>query len=94
MISSRYLIQTNPNYLAQLVFIDQPLERWGSVKSAKFLQHVIQTTYNYASNARETYLLLKLFRRALNLEVTEKIVQVNAHPDAWWRGLLTTTPLS
>lgn len=32
--------------------------------------------YNYASNAREQYLLLKLFRTAMRKEVEEKVDQV------------------
>ena len=68
-----YLLQTNPRYLAALVFIEQPLRDWSPHKVAGFLQHVIQSTYNYASNAREQYLLLQLFRAALKQEIVEKV---------------------
>lgn len=71
-----YLLQTEPAYFASLVFVEQPLERWSAHKAATFLQHVIQTTYNYASNAREKYLLNKLYRTALRKEVFEKITAV------------------
>ena len=71
-----YLLQTNPRYLATLVFIEQPLEGWATAKVSTFLQHVIQSTYNFASNAREAYLQLQLFRTALKKEITEKVTQV------------------
>lgn len=38
-------------------------------KSTKFMDTVIFTLYNYASNQREEYLLLKLFKTALEEEV-------------------------
>ncbi len=37
------------------------------------MQHVIQAVYNYASNTREQYLLLQLFRTALRKEIFNKI---------------------
>lgn len=39
-------------------------------KSTKFMDTVIFTLYNYASNQREEYLLLKLFKTALEEEIT------------------------
>jgi hypothetical protein len=42
-----YLLQTNPNYLARLVFIDQPLDRWTLVRAQKFITHLIDTVYNF-----------------------------------------------
>lgn len=38
-------------------------------KSTKFMDTVIFTLYNYASNQREEYLLLKLFESALKEEI-------------------------
>lgn len=38
-------------------------------KSTKFMDSVIFTLYNYASNQREEYLLLKLFKTALQEEI-------------------------
>lgn len=38
-------------------------------KSTKFMDTVIFTLYNYASNQREEYLLLKLFKTALEEEI-------------------------
>eukprot|EP00051_Salpingoeca_urceolata_P027446 m.481504 g.481504 ORF g.481504 m.481504 type:complete len:1546 (+) comp22194_c0_seq1:411-5048(+) len=79
-----YLLQTNPNYLARLVFLDQPLERWSPNKTEKFLNTLLQTVYNYASNTREQYLLFNLYRAALRLEVQDRIVElkefITGHP--------------
>ena len=58
-----YLLQTNPNYLAKLIF-EMPQS-----KTTKFMESVILTLYNYASNHREEYLLLKLFKTALTEEI-------------------------
>lgn len=58
-----YLLQTNPNYLARLIF------KMPQTKTNKFLESVILTLYNYASNNREEYLLLKLFETALKEEI-------------------------
>jgi hypothetical protein len=38
-------------------------------KSTKFMDSVIFTLYNYASNQREEYLLLRLFKTALQEEI-------------------------
>ena len=58
-----YLLQTNPTYLAKLIFA-MPLS-----KTTKFMESVILTLYNYAANQREEYLLLKLFKTALEEEI-------------------------
>uniref|UniRef100_A0A8D0X7U9 IQ motif containing GTPase activating protein 2 n=1 Tax=Sus scrofa TaxID=9823 RepID=A0A8D0X7U9_PIG len=58
-----YLLQTNPLYLAKLIF------QMPQNKSTKFMDTVIFTLYNYASNQREEYLLLKLFKTALEEEI-------------------------
>ena len=60
-----YLLQTNPSYLAKLIF-EMPQNR-----STKFMESVILTLYNYGSNSREEYLLMKLFETALNREVAQ-----------------------
>uniref|UniRef100_A0A4W3I1I8 IQ motif containing GTPase activating protein 1 n=1 Tax=Callorhinchus milii TaxID=7868 RepID=A0A4W3I1I8_CALMI len=65
-----YLLQTNPTYLAKLIF-QMPQNR-----STKFMDSVIFTLYNYASNQREEYLLLKLFKTALQEEIKSKVDQV------------------
>ncbi|XP_027460641.1 ras GTPase-activating-like protein IQGAP2 isoform X5 [Zalophus californianus] len=65
-----YLLQTNPLYLAKLIF------QMPQNKSTKFMDTVIFTLYNYASNQREEYLLLKLFKTALEEEIKSKVDQV------------------
>ncbi|XP_012593800.1 ras GTPase-activating-like protein IQGAP2 isoform X2 [Microcebus murinus] len=65
-----YLLQTNPLYLAKLIF------QMPQNKSTKFMDTVIFTLYNYASNQREEYLLLKLFKTALEEEIQLKVDQV------------------
>nr|XP_031529268.1 ras GTPase-activating-like protein IQGAP2 [Vicugna pacos] len=65
-----YLLQTNPLYLAKLIF------QMPQNKSTKFMDTVIFTLYNYASNQREEYLLLKLFQTALEEEIKSKVDQV------------------
>lgn len=55
--------QTNPHYLAKLIF------QMPQNKSTKFMDAVVFSLYNYASNQREEYLLLKLFKTALEEEV-------------------------
>ncbi|XP_075788419.1 ras GTPase-activating-like protein IQGAP2 isoform X3 [Pelodiscus sinensis] len=65
-----YLLQTNPMYLAKLIF-QMPQNR-----STKFMDTVIFTLYNYASNQREEYLLLKLFKTALEEEINSKVDQI------------------
>ncbi|CAN9513310.1 unnamed protein product [Ophioblennius macclurei] len=65
-----YLLQTNPSYLAKLIF------QMPQNKSTKFMDTVIFTLYNYASNQREEYLLLKLFKTALEEEINSKVDQM------------------
>uniref|UniRef100_A0A8C4UMY4 IQ motif containing GTPase activating protein 1 n=1 Tax=Falco tinnunculus TaxID=100819 RepID=A0A8C4UMY4_FALTI len=65
-----YLLQTNPTYLAKLIF------QMPQNKSTKFMDSVIFTLYNYASNQREEYLLLRLFQTALQEEIKSKVDQI------------------
>ncbi|XP_033022497.1 ras GTPase-activating-like protein IQGAP1 isoform X1 [Lacerta agilis] len=65
-----YLLQTNPTYLAKLIF------QMPQNKSTKFMDSVIFTLYNYASNQREEYLLLRLFKTALQEEIKSKVDQL------------------
>ena len=58
-----YLLQTNPTYLAKLIF-EMPQSR-----TTKFMESAVLTLYNYASNQREEYLLLRLFKTALEEEI-------------------------
>ncbi|XP_055521632.1 ras GTPase-activating-like protein IQGAP3 [Leucoraja erinacea] len=65
-----YLLQTKPVYLAKLIF-QMPQNR-----STKFMESVIFSLYNYASNEREGYLLLGLFTTALREEIRSKVDRV------------------
>jgi Ras GTPase-activating-like protein IQGAP1 len=58
-----YLLQTNPTYLAKLIF-EMPQD-----KTTKFMESVIYSLFNYGSNVREEYLLAKLFKTALEEEI-------------------------
>ncbi|NWI98010.1 IQGA1 protein, partial [Pitta sordida] len=66
-----YLLQTNPTYLAKLIF------QMPQNKSTKFMDSVIFTLYNYGSNQREEYLLLRLFQTALQEEIKSKVDQIH-----------------
>ncbi|KAM5129461.1 ras GTPase-activating-like protein IQGAP3 [Mantella aurantiaca] len=65
-----YLLQTNPEYMAKLIF------QMPQNKSTKFMESVTFTLYNYASNRREAYLLLKLFHTALQEEMNSKVDRI------------------
>lgn len=62
-----YALQTNPQYLSRLISMQLP----GRV--IKFMESFIFTLFNYASNQREEYLLLKLFKNALQDEISNKL---------------------
>uniref|UniRef100_A0A8D2APU0 IQ motif containing GTPase activating protein 3 n=1 Tax=Sciurus vulgaris TaxID=55149 RepID=A0A8D2APU0_SCIVU len=64
-----YLLQTQPIYLAKLIF-QMPQNR-----TTRFMEAVIFSLYNYASNRREAYLLLQLFKTALQEEIESKVEQ-------------------
>ncbi|XP_060777825.1 ras GTPase-activating-like protein IQGAP3 [Neoarius graeffei] len=64
-----YLLQTQPSYLAQLIFL-MPQN-----KSTRFMETVIFTLFNYGSDCREAYLLLQLFTAALRHEIKLKVDQ-------------------
>uniref|UniRef100_A0A3B4BP23 Ras GTPase-activating-like protein IQGAP3 n=1 Tax=Pygocentrus nattereri TaxID=42514 RepID=A0A3B4BP23_PYGNA len=64
-----YLLQTQPSYLAQLIFL-MPQN-----KSTSFMETVIFTLFNYGSDCREAYLLLQLFTAALRHEIKLKVDQ-------------------
>ncbi|KAK7802586.1 hypothetical protein U0070_010670 [Myodes glareolus] len=64
-----YLLQTQPIYLAKLIF-QMPQNR-----TTKFMEAVVFSLYSYASTRREAYLLLQLFKTALQEEVKSKVEQ-------------------
>ena len=73
------LLQTEPEYLAKLLFC------MTVVKSTSFMQSVVFATYDWAQNKREEYLLLKLFKSALQEEIKQKVKEP--------KDLLTTNAL-
>jgi hypothetical protein len=40
------------------------------MKTTKFVESVIYSLFNYGSNQREEYLLIRLFKKALEEEIT------------------------
>ncbi|XP_037571211.1 ras GTPase-activating-like protein IQGAP1 [Dermacentor silvarum] len=62
-----YLLQVDPHYLAKLIFVI-PL-----AMANNFVESVIYSVYNYGSTPRDEYLLLRLFRFALQEEVRSKL---------------------
>ena len=66
-----YLLQTNPEYLAKLIFV------MPQSNTNRFMESVILTLYNFGANAREEFLLLNLFKTALEEEVASKVERPN-----------------
>lgn len=64
-----YLLQTEPKYLASLIF---QLKKKDKVQ--KFIETIVLTLYGYAQNDREEYLLLNLFKYAIEFEM-EQVVE-------------------
>ncbi|EDV26283.1 uncharacterized protein TRIADDRAFT_37304 [Trichoplax adhaerens] len=62
-----YLLQTEPKYLAKLIF-EMPQSR-----SNRFVETAILTIFNYAANTREEFLLIKLFNTSLQEEVLNRV---------------------
>uniref|UniRef100_A0AAV2MF34 Ras GTPase-activating-like protein IQGAP3 n=1 Tax=Knipowitschia caucasica TaxID=637954 RepID=A0AAV2MF34_KNICA len=62
-----YLLQTQPRYLAQLVFL-MPQSR-----STAFMEMLVFSLFNYGSDLREAFLLLQLFTQALRYEIRLKV---------------------
>ncbi|XP_056142140.1 ras GTPase-activating-like protein IQGAP3 [Lampris incognitus] len=62
-----YLLQTQPSYLAQLIFL------MPQTKTTQFMEALVFTLFNYGSDRREAYLLLQLFTQALHYEIRMKV---------------------
>ncbi|CAG8492825.1 9034_t:CDS:10 [Dentiscutata erythropus] len=62
-----YLLQTQPMYLARLFFIMNKMSF--PEKTKKLVEGVVLTLFGYAQNAREEYLLLKLFQKSMMQEL-------------------------
>ncbi|KAI0226550.1 iqgap- protein [Massospora cicadina] len=61
-----YMLQTQPAYLARLLVFNKA-QMGDRVK--KFIETVVLTLFNFAQNRREEYLLLRLFKRAIQEEI-------------------------
>ncbi|ORX65666.1 Rho GTPase activation protein [Linderina pennispora] len=63
-----YLLQTQPTYLARLLFL---LNQGGSkdISISKLIETIVLTLFGFAQNAREEYLLLKLLCSAIKIEM-------------------------
>jgi len=81
-----YVLQTNPVYLARLIFA-LPQSR-----TTKFMESAILTLYNYASNQREEYMLMKLFKTALQHEVRSGRVITSCTYDSILSNRVCTNP--
>ncbi|XP_041799392.1 ras GTPase-activating-like protein IQGAP3 [Chelmon rostratus] len=64
-----YQLQTQPLYLAQLIFL-MPQSR-----STSFMEMLVFSLFNYGSDRREAFLLLQLFTEALRYEIRLKVEQ-------------------
>jgi Ras GTPase-activating-like protein IQGAP2/3 len=73
------LLQTDPSYLSKLLFC------MNTVNSNKFVQSAVFALFDWAQNRREEYLLLQLFRMALQEEINMKVTQP--------KDLMTANPL-
>ncbi|KAF6731923.1 Ras GTPase-activating-like protein IQGAP1 [Oryzias melastigma] len=64
-----YLLQTQPLYLAQVIFL-MPQSR-----STSFMEMLVFSLFNYGSDHRDAFLLLQLFTAALRYEISLKVAQ-------------------
>ncbi|XP_037640441.1 ras GTPase-activating-like protein IQGAP3 isoform X2 [Sebastes umbrosus] len=64
-----YLLQTQPLYLAQLIFL-MPQSR-----STSFMEMLVFSLFNYGADRRDAFLLLQLFTAALRYEIRLKVEQ-------------------
>lgn len=63
-----YLLQTQPQYLARLVFT---MNKMSGASATKFLTKVVLSLYGYAQDRRQESLLLSLFKEAIQFEVDD-----------------------
>ncbi|KAJ3292002.1 hypothetical protein HK104_005630 [Borealophlyctis nickersoniae] len=73
-----YLLQTQPQYLAKLMF---SLNKKSGGTVTKFLEQIVLSLYGYAQNMREEYLLLNLIKSAISIEIDEI-----SKLDEFWRA--------
>lgn len=61
-----YLIQTQPEYLAKLMFY---MNKSSGSSVTKFLENVVLALYGYAQNSREEFLFLNLIKVSYKLRL-------------------------
>ena len=65
-----YLLQTEPRYLATLIFA------LPTAKTTRFVENVVFSLFNYGANDRDNFLLINLFKTALEEEIRSKVVRL------------------
>lgn len=63
-----YLIQTEPSYLAKLLFA---MNKKSGQNVTKLLENIILALYGYAQNVREEYLFLNLIKNCIAIEIDD-----------------------
>jgi hypothetical protein len=63
-----YLIQTEPSYLAKLMF---SMNKNSGQNVTKMLENIILAMYSYAQNTREEYLFLNLIKECISIEIDD-----------------------
>ena len=66
-----YLLQTEPSYLATLIFA------LPSSKTTRFVEGVVFSLFNYGANDRDNFLLINLFKTALEEEIRCKVLRIS-----------------
>ncbi|XP_018025253.1 uncharacterized protein LOC108680847 [Hyalella azteca] len=66
-----YLLQTEPRYLATLI-LALPCAR-----TTRFVESVVFSLYNYGANDRDSFLLINLFKTALEEEIRCKVLRIS-----------------
>ena len=65
-----YLLQTNPNYIARVLYL------LAVTKKNEFLDNVVLALFNYGTNPREMYLFMKMIEVALHAEIGVKVTKI------------------
>lgn len=71
-----YLIQTEPHYLARLMF---SMNKKSGQNVTKLLENIILAMYSYAQNTREEFLFLNLIKECISIEIDD----ISSLSDFW-----------
>ncbi|KAF2357184.1 Ras GTPase-activating protein [Trinorchestia longiramus] len=66
-----YLLQTQPRYLATLIL------SLTCARTTRFVESVVFSLYNYGANDRDSFLLINLFKTALEEEIRCKVLRIS-----------------